>query len=64
MRERLREVPEVFAARSKLLRVKTQVVRITEHLVEEQACLFRLMRTCQALNKPKRTGSKTALGSA
>jgi len=64
MRKGLRKVPEVFAARSELLRVKTQVVRITVHLVEEQARLFSLMRTHQALNKPKRTGGKTALGSA
>ena len=47
MRERLRKIPQVFAALAQLLRIKSHVVRIPDHLLEEYLRFFQLPRPRQ-----------------
>ena len=58
VRERLGEVAQGFTAAARLLSVKAEVVAITEHLLEEQACLLQESRVGmagagQGLNQPE-----------
>src|SRR5579875_2996093 len=56
----LGKIAQVLAAAAQLLRVKTEVVGIAEHLVKEELRLFQLMGTCQAFDVPERAGDKAA----
>src|SRR5262249_19231072 len=59
--KRLREVPQVFAARSQFLGVEAEVVGISQGLLEEEAGLFQIPGPRQALHIPERAHGKGAL---
>src|SRR5437870_3966655 len=66
MRERLREVAQSLAAGTSLFGVQANMVRITEHLLEEQPGVFEAGRVGAAgarerLNEPERTHVEGAL---
>src|SRR5262245_66055502 len=58
MRECLREVPKCFAARARLFRIKSQMIRVGQHLLEQKPRLFEpatifLTRARQSLHQPE-----------
>ncbi len=55
MRERLREITEVLATVPDLLREQAEVVRIAEHLLEQETRLLEVAGTRQALDVPERS---------
>src|SRR5678815_4128240 len=61
MSECLGEISQKFAGRSKLFRVKTDVVGITERLFKKEARLFEVTRSRQAFHKPERAHGKRPL---
>ena len=50
MGEGLREVAEMFACRTELLRIEPDMVRITEHLFEKKPCLFDVAGTSETFD--------------
>src|SRR3712207_6709633 len=54
VRERLREISQGLAVGSDLLRVQPQVVRITQHLLEDEPGFFEPARAGERLDKPER----------
>ncbi len=52
--EGLREVAQSLAARPDLLRVKSQVVGVGKHLLEDQPCFVESPGSRQSLNLPER----------
>src|SRR3989337_1589466 len=63
MRKRLWEVPECLAACAQLLGVESQVVSVSEHLLENEACFFDSARACESLNQPEGTHVERAFPS-
>src|SRR4029453_665067 len=61
MSECLGKISQVFAGRSKLFRVKTEVVGIAERLFKKEARFFKITRSRQALHKPERAHGKRPL---
>src|SRR5260370_21983806 len=61
MCECLWEVAEVLPARTDLLRVKPQMVCVSQEFLKQQLSPFQLTSARQALDVPKRTCSKAAL---
>lgn len=54
VRERLREVPEVLSLGAELFAVEADVVRVPEHLFEEEARLVQVPHPRQTLDVPER----------
>src|SRR5687768_503495 len=61
MREGLREVAEVLRSRTQFLAVKPQVVRVAEHLLKEEPCLWQVAPAGQTLDIPERAHRECAL---
>src|SRR5260370_21484809 len=61
MCECLWEVAEVLPARTDLLRVKPQMVCVSQEFLKQQLSPFQLTSARQALDVPKRTCSEAAL---
>src|SRR5215470_5491448 len=53
--ERLREVTQRFATRTRLLGVQAEVVRVGQHLLEDEAGLLGAARPGQCFHQPERT---------
>jgi hypothetical protein len=59
--ERRREVPEVLAPAAEFLAVEPEVVRVAEHLLEDQARLRQIAEPRQVLDVPERAHVEGAL---
>src|SRR2546422_4395292 len=60
--ERLREVAEQLAGAPDLLGVEAEMVRVGEHLVEDEQCLVQPARAGKRLDVPERANRERALG--
>ena len=65
MRESLRKIPKRLAARSRLLRVQPEVIRVPEHPLEHQPRIFQaalvdVAHPRQRIHKPERADIESA----
>src|SRR5688572_27272432 len=61
VREGLREVAEMLDLRAELLAIETQMIGVTEHLLEEEPCLVQVAHARKTLHIPERAHRKRAL---
>src|SRR6266446_6073247 len=58
MGKRLRKISKVFSRWSQFFTIQSKVVRISQHLFEEEPGSLDVARPCQALDKPERANAE------